>query len=1142
MPLDHLTDRLPDPGAPAARIHRLAGDGYEVLISDTGTGLTTWNGVALNRWRADPVEDDLGSFVYLRDLDGGRFWSLGDQPTRVRAERYAAGLDEGVFSLVREDAGIEARLSLSLAEGLEVRRVTLTNLTRAERRIEGTSYLEVVLFHGPSDAAHPAFAKLFVQTERAADPGALLARRRPRAQHEAWPWLVQALAGAELSEWETDRMRFLGRGRTQARPAALVCADPLSGSIGNTLDPCLALRTVLHLAPAETAELVFLTGAAPDRDAALTLVAAWRAAHPMADRHPAPAGVVGVSRAPAGDAPPGEGHEGLDHCNGYGGFSEDGREYRIRLPWQGKALRRPPLPWTNVIANERCGVLASETGAGYTWARNSQANRLTPWYNDPVSDPHGEAFYIRDEASGDGQGWPSVAGDRSRERRACWSPLPGPMPAHGAYECRHGLGYSVYTCEHAGLAAEATLFVPRRDPVRILALNLTNLGPAPRTLSLFAYERLVLASQPVSPSPVLTAHDPALDLLTATNPQAGDFAGGIAFACVAVDGAPIEASGFTCDRAAFLGRHGDPSNPLGVQPQVHLNGACGAGLEPCFAQRVQVTLAPGQRVQVAFLLGEAMDLDEVQAIAGRYRVPGAVAAALAEVQGFWSDLTGRIQVETPSPAIDLMVNAWLPYQNLGCRIWARTAFYQSGGAFGFRDQIQDAAALVYLRPDLTRAQILLHAGHQFVEGDVLHWWHPAPMEKGLRTRFADDLLWLPFVAAQYVRVTGDAAVLDEQAPFLSAQALAEGEDEVYLSPTPSGESADLYQHCCRALDRSLTRGEHGLPLMGTGDWNDGMNRIGREGRGESVWMGFFLYRILGDFLPLVRARGDTDRAERYAAYRKALVAALDSAGWDGAWYRRAYYDDGTPLGCAGDAECRIDALAQSWAVLSGAAPRERAEAAMDALEAELLDEDAGLVRLLTPPFVDTPHDPGYIKGYVAGVRENGGQYTHAACWTVQALAALGRHERAARVLEMLSPISHGCDPERVHTYKLEPYVVAADIYGTAPHVGRGGWSWYTGSAGWMYRAALESVLGLGVTGGRTLRIRPCIPADWPGYRIRYRLPDGVTTCDIRVANPHGGETVVAVSLDGRSLEPVRGGARVTLPEAGGEYRIEVLLG
>ncbi len=973
MSLDRLTDQVADPRAPAPRIHRLTRDDYEVLISDTGTGLSSWKGLALNRWRRDPVEDGLGTFFYLRDLDGGRFWSLGHQPTRRRAERYEAGLEDGDFTLVREDAGIEARLTLRLSQDAEIRHVALTNLTQAERRIEVTSYLEVVLFHAEADAAHPAFAKLFVQTERAADCEALLARRRPRAEHEAWPWLIHALVGAEATEWETDRMRFLGRGRTPAGPAALACADPLSGSVGNTLDPCLALRTVLHLAPGETAELAFLTGAAADRDGGLG------------------AGGSLVRGRGHGASPPSPGRRGRGdsrpcrRCPRWGLPRGHASVQRLRRFHPGRArIRRatplagegPATPAPALDQRHRQRALrptGERDGRGYTWARNSQANRLTPWHNDPVSDPHGEAFYIRDEASG-----------------AVWSPLPGPMPAHTAYECRHGLGYSSYSCDHAGLAQEATLFVPRRDPVRILSLRLTHRGAGPRTLSLFSYQRLVLGSQAVSPSPVVTAHEPEIDLLTATNPEAGDFAGGIAFACVAVDGGAGRGERLHL-RPRGLSRaprrpRGPPGSTAWGAPQWRLRGWARALLRPAGAGHPGPRPRADLRLSARGVHGPGRGATTWwSAIAS----PGAVAAALAEARGFWSDLLSHIQVETPSPAIDLMVNAWLPYQNLGCRIWARTAFYQSGGAFGFRDQLQDAAALAYLRPDLTRAQILLHAAHQFVEGDVLHWWHPAPMERGLRTRFSDDLLWLPFVAAHYVRVTGDRAVLAEQAPFLTAPPLAPGEDENYLAPQPSGESADLYEHCCRALDRSLTSGEHGLPLMGTGDWNDGMNRVGRLGKGESVWMGFFLYRILQDFLPLVRERGDTERAARYAAYRKGLAVALEDAGWDGAWYRRAYYDDGTPLGCAGDAECRIDALAQSWSVLSGAAPRDRAEQAMDALEAQLSDESAGIIRLLTPAFVDTPHDPGYIKGYVAGVRENGGQYTHAACWAVQALAGSG---------------------------------------------------------------------------------------------------------------------------------------------------------
>ena len=862
---------------------------------------------------------------------------------------------------------------------------------------------------------------------------------------------------------------------------------------------------------------------AVDLDRILTLAhGVLRGALPaFAPRSPAPA--QAPTRRPVQGKPTAKRDadpEALRFFNGNGGFSADGKEYVIRMPYsEGAGLHLPPLPWTNVIANEQVGVLISETGAGTTWSRNSREHRLTPWSNDPVRDPHGEAFYVRDEDDGN-----------------YWSPLPGPAPAAADYETVHGFGYSVFRTSCAELAQETTVFVPRHDPVKIVQIKLRNDAARTRTLSLFSFQQLVQGSTPAETGRFVVTE--AVDgALLAVNRMAGPFADGVAVAAAIAPQA--RGHWYSADRAAFIGAGGSCAQPAALARPL-LDGSSGAGLDACAAFQLAVSLAPGATFECAFVLGETTSRADSLALLERYRADGAVDAALAEVRAFWRRTTGAIEVSTPVPAVDLMLNGWLSYQNLSCRIWGRSAFYQSGGAMGYRDQLQDSSAMLYTLPEMTRKQILLHAAHQFVEGDVLHWWHPAPLEKGPRTRFADDLLWLPYITAFYIKSTGDWGVLDEVEGFLTAPQLADGEDESFLKPSQSGHSADVYEHCCRALDRSLTQGAHGLPLMGTGDWNDGMNRVGRQGRGESVWMGFFLYRIISDFLPACERRGDAARVASYSAYQRHLGEVLNGAGWDGAWYRRAFYDNGAVMGSKDSDECQIDALAQAWAVISGAADEQRTQQALDAMEQRLVSDDDGLIRLLTPPFVDTVQDPGYIKGYVAGVRENGGQYTHAACWAVRAVAEAGRNDRAAALLEMLSPVSHALTPEAVAVYQVEPYVIAADIYGAYPHVGRGGWTWYTGSAGWMYRVGLESVLGFTLEDGERISLKPVVPGDWPGFSIRYRLPDGETVFEIAVTRA-ASESVAAASVDGKQLEVIDGAVLIPLTRDGAVHRVELCL-
>ncbi|HEX5338864.1 MAG TPA: glucoamylase family protein [Gallionella sp.] len=778
----------------------------------------------------------------------------------------------------------------------------------------------------------------------------------------------------------------------------------------------------------------------------------------------------------------------LTFGNGLGGFTRDGHEYVITL----QPGQMTPAPWVNVLTNPYFGTVVSESGAAYTWVENAHEFRLTPWYNDPVQDTAGEAIYIRDEQTGH-----------------FWSPTPGPARGRTPYVIRHGFGYSVFEHSENGIVSELWVYVAMDAPVKLSVLKLRNVSGHPRRLSVTGYCEWVLGdSRHKNLLHVQTEVDLKTGALLARNHYNTDYSGRIAFMDVNDSTRTL-----TGDRKEFIGRNGSLSHPAALK-RVRLSGKVGAGLDPCGAIQVVFDLAAGQEHETSFRLGVGRNPTEVQELIRRFRRADASRLALEGVWDYWNRTLGAVNVDTPDKSVNVMANGWLLYQTLSCRLWGRTGFYQSGGAYGFRDQLQDVMALVHAEPALTREHLLRAATHQFREGDVQHWWHP-PAGRGVRTHFSDDYLWLPFVTCRYVKCVADTGVLDETIPFLEARALKPEEEACYDLPNRSEETATLYQHCVRAIEHGLNFGEHGLPLMGCGDWNDGMNLVGIKGRGESVWLAFFLYDVLSQFAELARSRNDLAFAERCVTQAQQLQHNIEQHAWDGNWYRRAWFDNGEALGSHTNQECQIDSLPQSWSVISGAGNAQRSQQAMNAVDRHLVHRDTGLIQLFEPPFDKSALDPGYIKGYIPGVRENGGQYTHGGIWAAMAFALMGDHERAWELFALLNPVNHGSTPEQIATYKVEPYVIAADVYAVAPHTGRGGWTWYTGSAGWMYRLLIETLLGVNREGDQ-LRLTPHMPKSWSSYKIHYRYRQTlyhitITRLDMDAADAN------QLSLDGKIL-------------------------
>ncbi len=797
----------------------------------------------------------------------------------------------------------------------------------------------------------------------------------------------------------------------------------------------------------------------------------------------------------------------LQFYNGYGGFDKNGSEYVIRL----QEGQNTPLPWLNVITNGSFGFQISESGGGYTWAENSRENKLTVWSNDPISDPLSEVIYFRDEDSGD-----------------YWSATPHPANSDNDFLVRHGFGYSAFESSRLGIQHTLTAFVPLEDAVKLQLVTLRNNSDKTRRIAVTSYARPVMGVVEQGNIQYIHTKLNSEGALLAQNSYNNEFPDRVLFLETS-----LKHNSYTGDRREFLGKNGSLKEPKGLKRR-KLSNQTGAGLDPCCCLQDLLELKPGEEASLVVLLGQCMEESDVKMITDKYRTPAQAEEALQAAKQYWSQLLSTIKVKTPDASMDFMLNGWLLYQTIACRMWARSALYQSGGAYGFRDQLQDSLAAAFVKPELTRKQILYHSEHQFMEGDVQHWWH-AGTDKGIRTKFSDDLLWMPYVTADYIERTADWSILTEETGYVMEECLKENEDERYNKPCISEETSSLYEHCIRAIEHSLKFGQHGIPLMGSGDWNDGMNTVGNKGKGESVWLGWFLYSILLSFAPICKHMKDENRAERYLNIAEEIRKSIEENAWDGSWYRRAYFDNGIPLGSAENTECKIDSLAQSWAVISEAGNPERITTAFESLEHYLVNKEEGIILLLTPAFDEGDLKPGYIKGYIPGVRENGGQYTHAATWVVMAYAMMGNGDKAWEHYNMLIPINHANTPMEAARYKVEPYVMSADVYAVQPHAGRGGWSWYTGASSWMYKVGLQYILGFNLMGDK-VAIDPSIPRDWKEYQIEYRY--GETNYIFHIQNAEQvNKGIKTVLLDG---EPIEGD--ISLKNDQKEHRVEVIMG